>query len=329
MKIGAWFTGDLPAHETAAIARQAEAAGADSIWVAEGYYGRDAFVLLSAIAEATERVQLGPAVVNPFSRHPTVVAVATAALDELSGGRATIGIGSGPPEQLVDGLGYHAPRPLRAVAESVEIMTTLLREGRVDYAGEVFQARHVHLPFQPLRPEVPVLIAATGPKMCALAGELADAVYIASVDVNISRKWISDGAEKARKNPAAVEVPCSLSMSVAETTDIAQRRARTYIGMMLQAKGSEKVLEHKGLDGAIAGRIRDAVRVGGPRAAADLVPDEMLIDSVVGTPDECVADLRQRISDGMDYPVVSIKGRDAHLAIDVIAQLTKHEKGQV
>jgi 5,10-methylenetetrahydromethanopterin reductase len=328
VKVGVWFTGDLPPAGVAELAHRAEEVGVDSVWVAEGYYGRDAYVLLSAIALATRRVEIGPAVVNPFNRHPTVVAVATATLDELSGGRATVGIGSGPAEQLGDGLGFVTARPLRAVRESVHIIRTLLQDGHVDFEGETFRARHVHLPFTPPRADVPCMIAASGPKMVALAGELAESVYLAGVDLDTAAGWIGEGAARAGKDPRSIETPYSVSMSVAEDGAVAERRARTYAGMMLQASGSEASLQRRGLDPAIADRIREAVNRGGPRAAADLVPDEILYESVVGDPQQCLEQLQQRVAEGMHYPIISVKGRDARLAVDVVGRLISATKGK-
>ena len=145
LKRGIWFAGDLPTSRMVELAQLAEQDGVDSVWMSDGYYARDALVSLAAIGAATSRVQLGTSVLNPFTRHPAVLAMALATLDELSGGRAIIGIGAGARHQVEGQMGYDGSRPLTAVREAIDVLEQIATGEEVDYDGKVMTARGVRL----------------------------------------------------------------------------------------------------------------------------------------------------------------------------------------
>jgi alkanesulfonate monooxygenase SsuD/methylene tetrahydromethanopterin reductase-like flavin-dependent oxidoreductase (luciferase family) len=191
VSLPSWRGGTEPPpawHEMRALAQQAEAIGLDAIFVADhSGYGRsgepatefwDAWTLLPALAEATKRVAIGPFVSAPLLRHPVALARMVCALDEISGGRVILGLGSGG---LADRawwmLGLDPERRYSRFAESLEILVPLLREGSVDYRGQYFEARQaLRGPGGPRAGAVPLWIAAQGPKMLRLAARWADAV---------------------------------------------------------------------------------------------------------------------------------------------------------
>src|SRR2546427_8591465 len=129
--------GGLPARECAAQARAAEEAGFSTMWFAENAFGRGAMSGLAASALATRTIRLGVGVFNPFNRHPTLIAMEMAALDELSDGRAVLGIGSGI--RLAQ-IGMAAPRRIAAVGDAVHLLSPLLRGETVAYARAGFSA---------------------------------------------------------------------------------------------------------------------------------------------------------------------------------------------
>jgi 5,10-methylenetetrahydromethanopterin reductase len=174
---GVWFQGGLRVGAAVELAVQAEAADVDSVWVAEGPVARDAFVTLSAIAAATSRVELATGVVNPFTRHPAQLAASFATLDELSGGRAVCGVGIGARDFLIP-LGADVAKPLTTAREMLSILRRLLAREVVDLDGTKFQLDAVRLGFRPPRGDIPIFLAATGPRMCGLAGREADGIYL-------------------------------------------------------------------------------------------------------------------------------------------------------
>ena len=154
-------------------ARLADRVGYDTIFVPESW-SRDAFTTLGAIAAVTERVRLGPGIVNVFSRTPALIAQSIATLDELSGGRAVLGLGTSGPVVIENWHGMSFERALRRTRETVEIVKLALKGGPVDYSGEIFSLKGFRLGFKPVRDDIPIFIASIGPRNNRLAGEIAD-----------------------------------------------------------------------------------------------------------------------------------------------------------
>jgi 5,10-methylenetetrahydromethanopterin reductase len=154
------------------LAQGAEAAGFSHVWLADERFYREVYSLLTLFAMNTRRVQLGTCVTDPYSRHPALTAMAIATLDELSGGRALLGIGTG-----ISGfaeMGVERTRPILAMREAIELVRRLLTGEVVDYAGQTVRFSGGKLNFAPLRAQVPVAIASNGPQGQALAARIAD-----------------------------------------------------------------------------------------------------------------------------------------------------------
>jgi len=138
--IAVWL--DRPIVECAEIAAAAEAAGFSDVWLPDHYFLRDAFAAQALMAERTSRVRLGTAVVSPLLRHPTLLASSTATIQELSGGRAVIGIGVGGFEFPTQ-LGFVIDRPIGLVREAVRIVRAVIRGEESDVRGRHFTAMAV------------------------------------------------------------------------------------------------------------------------------------------------------------------------------------------
>jgi 5,10-methylenetetrahydromethanopterin reductase len=315
----------LPVGRIVELARRAEERGLDSVWMAEGYYARDAFTPLVAMATATHRVELVTGVVNPYTRHPALLAMSFATLDEVSQGRAVIGLGSGERHQIEGQMGYGAFKPVTAVKEAVEIIEAMLSGAPVQYRGAVFTADGVRLGFRPRRPRLPLVLAAVGPKMCALAGRVADAVYFPQTSplyVREATGWVRAAAREQGRAPDAVEIAAMIIMSVSADPARARHGARALLGLLLTVPEGETILEKNGLDPAGAARVREALAQGGLRVMAGAVTDEMVARlAIAGTPAECRAGLEALVEAGVTYPVVSLIGEEPESAIDVVAAL--------
>jgi 5,10-methylenetetrahydromethanopterin reductase len=175
VRLGLLFLGRRPAWRFVEVARRAEAAGFDDFWVPDERFFREVYSLCTLVAGVTERVRIGPCVTDPYTRHPALTAMAIATLDELSGGRAALGLGAGVSGMAELGINQH--RPARAVGEAIDIVRALLTGERVVYQGRVF-AFDGRLDFTPARADVPVYVAAAGPRMLTLSGSVADGVII-------------------------------------------------------------------------------------------------------------------------------------------------------
>ncbi|MEO5966585.1 MAG: LLM class flavin-dependent oxidoreductase [Candidatus Limnocylindrales bacterium] len=162
--------------ELRAIARTAEAAGFDSIWLGDHLLYRyasgetrgpwEVWTTLAGLAEATERVALGPLVAATAFHAPFMLAKLAATVDEISGGRLVLGLGAGWNPVEFNALGAPFDRRITRFEESFTIVRTLLRDGHIDFDGECFQARDAELLPRPARPGGPeILIGSSGPRM--------------------------------------------------------------------------------------------------------------------------------------------------------------------
>jgi 5,10-methylenetetrahydromethanopterin reductase len=185
----------------AADVRRAEALGWDAAFLPDSQLRRrDTYVLLAAAARATERIILGPLLVNPVTRHPTVTASSIATIDELAPGRTLLGVGVGDTAVRLAGL---RPARVSELLASTRLMRALLHGEAV----EVGAARPARLPHH--RP-VPIWIAAGGPRTLRMAGGVADGVFIRvgthAANIKVAVDAVRAGAVEAGRDPATVRV---------------------------------------------------------------------------------------------------------------------------
>jgi 5,10-methylenetetrahydromethanopterin reductase len=160
-------------------ARAAEAAGIDAVWFAENPFARGIMAAATACALATRTQSIGAGVFNPYGRHPTLIAMEIGALDELSGGRARLGIGSGLGH-AVERMGFSTKRSLTTLREAITIVRALLRGEEVNFAGTMFNVQRVKLDYRP-RADIPIFMAARGPNAVKACGELADGLIVSNM----------------------------------------------------------------------------------------------------------------------------------------------------
>ena len=216
-RIGVAFSGGLTATEIADCAERAEALGYESVWVAEGH-GGDQFAILAACALRTKRVRLGTAITSVFVRTAPTIAMAAAAVDELSGGRFVLGLGSSHRVQVEPEHGVDYSRPLGRVRDTVAVARKLLRDGEVAHEGETVRIERFDLWFRPFRNDVPIYLSALFPKMLELCGEVADGLILTRSTLETAaraRAHVAAGAGRAGRDPAEVEIASLLPTSVA------------------------------------------------------------------------------------------------------------------
>jgi 5,10-methylenetetrahydromethanopterin reductase len=330
-RFGIWFAGELPVARQVELAVQAEEADLDSVWTAEGYYARDAWTPLVSIGSATSRVLLGTGVVNPFTRHPALLAMSLATLDESSNGRVLAGIGSGERPNIADEMGFGFASPLSAVRETVQILRGMFRGELVHVQGRMLTARNVRLGFKPLRSDIPVYVAAVGPKMCRLAGELGDGVYYPQCSptyIRQANEHVSDGAREAGRNPGAVDRAAMIISSAAEDSATAKEIPKALLAVLLAVPEGEHILTTNGLDPVGAQSIRDALAGEGMRGAVRQVTAEMVdVLTVSGSPGEVREKLEELIEAGVTHPVLSAIGPYADQTVRAVAAAKKSLTG--
>src|SRR5262249_36071713 len=165
---------DAPAH-VVACARAADRAGLGSLWLIEDYFNPGAFALAGAAAAVTERITIGLGVVNPYTRHPALLAMETAALAGIAPARIVLGLGSSNRPWIEAQMHIPFDTPLDDLGESVAILRRLLDGERLDFRGKRFQLERVQLDSVPTH-RVPIVLGVKAPRALALAGRAADGV---------------------------------------------------------------------------------------------------------------------------------------------------------
>lgn len=285
-ELGIGLQSDKSADEYAELGRLAERHGFDVVSVFHDLLYQPAFFPLLVLAQATERVRLGPAALNPFTLHPVEIAGQTAALDLVSGGRAYLGLTRGA---WLDRLGLDQARPLTAMREAVEVVKRLLRNDRSGFAGTRFTlAPGLGLNYEPLRPEVPLMIGTWGDRTARFAGEVAQEVKIGGSSnpdmVAVMRDRIQN--DGVRIVVGAVTV-CD------EDGDAARALARREVAMYVDvvAAGDPTVTLPAGMLAGIRARLEAGDRDG----AGELIPDDVLDRfAFSGTPAR-IADQTERL----------------------------------
>jgi alkanesulfonate monooxygenase SsuD/methylene tetrahydromethanopterin reductase-like flavin-dependent oxidoreductase (luciferase family) len=302
----------LPGH-AADWARAAERAGLGSLWVIEDYFQPGAYALAATAAAVTERVVVGLGVVNPYTRHPALVAMETAALAGMAPGRVVLGLGSSNRNWIETQMAIPFKTPLRGLAEGVAIVRRLLDGERVTFTGEVFSVHDVTLETPPPT-RVPIVLGVKGPRALALAAEIADGVLCSVLtSPGHVRRVRATTAGAGRDFKVIAYVPMAVSDDAAE----ARGWMRPLVARYLGALHGQSILEDAGLGAARTQSFRDALLAG--HSAADRVTDEIM-DAVAisGTPAQCRAALARWAGAGLDGVVAVVPGR-----ADVASQIER------
>lgn len=195
---------ELSARDVLDLARQAEAAGFESMWLNEDI-GRDSVAMLSAIATTTKSIGVGTAIINVYTRSAFQIAMAAATLDDLSQGRTRLGLSVGhhPWNDLAHGIPLEAP--LARLREYVQFIRKALTGKQFTHDGRFFSGVNSKLGVSSPRPDLPIYIGGTRPRMVALAGEIADGLLTNVVSpyyiANFSAQQFRDAARKAGRDP--------------------------------------------------------------------------------------------------------------------------------
>jgi alkanesulfonate monooxygenase SsuD/methylene tetrahydromethanopterin reductase-like flavin-dependent oxidoreductase (luciferase family) len=234
--------------------------------------------------------------------------MAAATVDHLSGGRFVLGLGSSHRVQVVGEHGLAYSRPIERLRETVDVVRALLRDGVVSYRGDLLQIERFDLWFRPLRPVVPVYLSGVFQPMLAVCGEIAEGAILTSSTLGWARRaaaHVAEGARRAGRDPADIEVATLLGCAVGPA---AEARQRLKPGVAAYAGGFpryNRLLAESGFGEAVAA-IREAWQCGDRDRAVALVPDA-LVEAVAlaGSPAEC----RERIAEyreaGITLPIVT------------------------
>jgi F420-dependent oxidoreductase-like protein len=281
-------------------ARLVDDLGYDTIFVPESW-ARETFSTLGWLAANTSRVKLGPGVANVFSRTPSLIAQAIATLDDISGGRAVLGLGTSGPGVIENWHGMKFERGLRRTREAVEIIRLALAGSRVEYEGEIFKLHNFRLGFKPPRQRIPIYIGSLGPKNNAQTGQIADG-------------WIPiwlplEGIGEARAELNAVlDVAPYVMTCVTDPPEQAYDLIRPHLAYYVGGMGTFycNMMARFGFPEA-ANRIHELWQSGKRNEAVAAVSNEMIdCTAIAGTAEHCRKRIEQYRAAGIDMPVIVV-----------------------
>lgn len=296
--------------------KEAESLGAEIAFIAEDINCRDAFQLAALAVEQTASIRLATGVVNPYTRNPTLLAMSAATLDEVSGGRAVLGMGTSSPDLISGEMGIAASGSVQTMREAITIVRALLSGEAVTYSGTKFMYRNARLRARTVQARVPIYMAAMGPRMLELAGAVADGVLLnvgASTEyVRWSVERIRTGAEAAGRDASEVTVAAWISAYVTYDREAGMQKAREWLaGVLSIPRQGELLLAHVDGDPAILPAIRAVCRAyphdGDRKAGAELVPREIAERmAIVGNAEHSRERLAEYRDAGVQIPVVGL-----------------------
>ncbi len=321
---------------TIELGRMVDEAGVESLWLSEDPDGWDAFAVLGAIARETSRIRLGPGVVNPFYRHPSLIAASVATLDLMSGGRAFLGLGRGQSEWYTAGLGMRVGKPVQALEETFDLLRQWWSNDRRATAragASEFLVDGWERTFHPLQERVPVHLAAVGPRALGIAGRLADGVLFNDLSsLQFMRKAIETvraEAGRAGREPDALSFYARAAIEITGDPEAVYERRKSTVALIHALPGMDRLLETGDVDvETIIGEVRRAMRTdeilaagggfgdlrrGGDLAAARrAIPNDLMKELVVAG---SVAEVRARLGQfqeiGVTHVFLAAPGPDA------------------
>jgi 5,10-methylenetetrahydromethanopterin reductase len=321
-----------PLEEMLESARVMDRAGMDTIWLAEAYpwwrkhgmEARSSTVVSALVARETERLAVGWGIISPFTRHPVQVAMDARVVQEAAGpGRFLLGFGTS--KIFLNNARLDGRRTLGPMREAVEIVRGVLAGGRFRYEGETFGADVPALRDDAETPRdvPPVYVAATAPKMQALAGEIADGCLTPSITTPAFVRY-------TRENVAAdIDIGCTVVASVHESDRAAGREgAREIAGMYLANKvqnikgAADTLLDLAGLTQEEIRPVAEAMEAGGRLAAKSQVTDEILdkCKPIAGTPADCIAAIEEYRDAGCTHVMLELWGERRHEQIELFGR---------
>jgi F420-dependent oxidoreductase-like protein len=320
------WQGPMDYAQACARVRLAEEAGVDTVWVAEAW-GRDCFTILTLLARETTRIKLGTGIVNCYSRTPAALAQHFATLDEFSGGRMIIGLGTSGHRVIEHFHGVPFQPSLTRLREYVEIMRMILAGEPLKYQGKVFRLeRGFRLRFPPVRSSIPIFIASLTPKSVAQTAAIADGWMPVMIplqhlapEVAAFRQLVRD----AGREPQSIIVRSPGAVTVTRDIDKAREESRAHLGFYITNMGDfyREQLIRLGYEEAVS-TVRKAWDEGGRAAGTTAVP-EALVDSLffAGPVEACIERLEAQTAAGIDMHTVRVEANDSREMVQILQRL--------
>jgi 5,10-methylenetetrahydromethanopterin reductase len=312
-----------PLDEMVASARVMDEAGMDTIWLAEAYpwwrkhgmEARSSTVTSALLARATERLTIGWGIISPFTRHPVQVAMDARVVQEAAGpGRFLLGFGTS--KIFLNNAQMQTNRTLGPMRDAVAIVRGVLGGEEFRYDGETWSADVPALRDEADAPRAvpPVYVAATAPKMQALAGEIADGCLTPSITTPAFVRYTRENVK------SDIDIGCTVVASIAEDRNEGRDGAREIAGMYLANKfqnikgAADTLLDLAEIRMEELRPVAEAMERGGRLAAKEEVTDDLLdrCKPIAGTPADCVAAIEEYREAGCTHVMLELWGDRRH-----------------
>jgi F420-dependent oxidoreductase-like protein len=320
------------------LAREAERLGFSSVWIAEAY-GSDAPTALGWLAGQTSTIGLGSAIMQIPARTPAMTAMTAATLDVLSHGRFRLGLGVSGPQVSEGWHGVRFAQPLARTREYLEVVRLALSRERVVHDGAHYRlplpdgpGKALHLSLHPVRDELPIYLAAVGPKNLELAGEIADgwlATFFAPDYAAEQLTLIEAGRLRAGRKLAGFDVVPTVPVAIGDDVESCAQAVRPYAALYVGGMGSRQQNFYNELAvrmgyRAEAAQVRELYLSGRKLAAAAAVPLRLIDDtSLLGPPERITERLRAFAAAGVTTLAVGLLGRNVEAGLRTLRLLAE------
>jgi len=289
------------------FAKQSDNRAVHSIWIPESW-GREAFVILGAIASQTSKIKLGTSIVSMFSRSPATTAMAASTLDNISKNRTIIGIGASTPILAENWHGVKFEAPLKRMKEYVTCFKTISSGETINFDGNFFKLKNFKIMHPSTRKQIPVFLGAVNSGMINLAMQIADGIILylrPPDDLKRTVEHIRSVTSKKSKNFA---ISCVFITAVSNRNpDLARRRAaKTLAFYVAVGKYYNEFLSSHGFKNEVELITKD-YQINGVENIHEFVTDRMLDSlTVYGSVEDCIKSLKRFVSIGVSLPILQV-----------------------
>lgn len=291
--------------------RIAEQVGVDTVFSAETW-GYDQFTFLTQLALQTERIGLGTGIAPVYGRSPAVLAMTAASLDEISGGRVILGLGTSGARVIEHWHGEPFQKPLQRLREYIEIINLIISGEKLEYDGEIFKLNiGFRLGFEPPRKKIPIYVASIAPKSIEQIGEVADGwmpIYWPKSKFSAGMEMVRSGAQRAGRSADEIILCPSITTVISDDGKAAREEARGPISYYIGRMGVfyARMLTRNGY-GAEVEACQAAWAKRDTQGANAAISDEMVTETALaGTLDEVCRGLDDLAERGVNLPILPV-----------------------
>jgi F420-dependent oxidoreductase-like protein len=318
VSVGYWGLGLTPADQLE-IAQTAESLGYDSVWTAEAY-GSDAATVLAWLAAGTSRIKLGSGIFQIPARSAAMTAMTAATIDNLSGGRMMLGLGTSGPQVSEGFHGVRFGKQLQRTREYVAVVRLALARQKIEFHGETLElplpdgpGKALKLTIRPVQEQIPIFLAVLGPKNVALAGEIADGwlpVFFSPEHTKELRGPLEEGAARVGRSLDGFRVCPSVNVMIGDDLESARNVMRPILALYVGGMGSReqnfynRLVSSYGFED-VAQKVQELYLAGQKTEAMFALPDELIdLLSIVGPPARAKDRIRAFRDAGVDTLIV-------------------------